>query len=331
MSPRRGLAVLTTALTTGLAAATAAAQALAQAPVLSPSAAPAPSSPPAPVAADAGHFFDDFNHADVAGLMRAGWVVRTAVGHPGVTGAAWGPEALSLLDDPARPGNRLLRLAAHTDGTGPGTRQAQLCQQRKFFRGTYAARIRFADAPVAGADGDPVIQTFYAVAPLRFAYDPLFSEVDWEYLPNGGWGSDKQRLYGISWQTVQVEPWSAFNSQHEQFGSFDGWHTLLMQVDATEVRMFVDGQLVARHGGRNVPVQPMVIAFNLWFSPGGLLPASGAPRRWQQDVDWVFHARDQQLAPAAVDAHVARWRSAGTALVDSVPAAQPALDSRCDF
>lgn len=291
---------------------------------------PAAASAQAPASA-ASYFFDDFSHADTGALVRAGWVIRTAVGHPGVAGAAWGPAALSLIDDPAQPRNRLLRLAAHTDGTGPGTRQAQLCQQRKFFRGTYAARIRFSDAPQSGADGDPVIQTFYAVAPLRFAHDPQFSEVDWEYLPNGGWGSEKQRLYGISWQTVQIEPWSAFNSQHEQFGSFDGWHTLTMQVDATEVRMFVDGQPVARHGGRNVPVQPMAIAFSLWFSPTGLLPAGGAPRHWQQDVDWVFHARDQQLAPAAVDAQVARWRSAGTARVDSVPAAEPALDSRCDF
>lgn len=285
----------------------------------------------APTQAAVSHFFDDFSHADTDAMTRAGWVVRTAAGHPGVSGAAWGPQALSLMDDPASARNRLLRMSAHTDGTGPGTRQAQLCQQRKFLRGTYAARIRFTDTPVSGVDGDPVIQTFYAVAPLRFAFDPQFSEVDWEYLPNGGWGSDRQRLYGISWQTVQVEPWQAFNSQHEQFGSFDGWRTLLMQVDATEVRMFVDGQLVARHGGRNVPVQPMAIAFNLWFSPGGLLPASTAPRRWQQDVDWVFHARDQQLAPAAVDAQIARWRSSGTTLVDTVPAAEPALDSRCDF
>ena len=64
----------------------------------------------------------------------------------------------------------------------------------------------------------------------RFDYDPQFSEVDWEYLPNGGWGSDKTRLYGVSWQTVQIDPWEAHNSAHEEFGSFDGWHTLLMQV-----------------------------------------------------------------------------------------------------
>ncbi len=191
--------------------------------------------------------------------------------------------------------------------------------------------MRFTDAPVQGLDGDPVIQTFYAVSPLQHAFDPQFSEVDWEYLPNGGWGSEKTRLYGISWQTVQVEPWESHNSAHEEFRALDGWRVLLMQVEPGQVRMFVDGKPVARHAGRNVPVVPMSINFNLWFSPGGLLPPSAEPRVYQQDVDWVFHAREARLSPAQVDAQVARWRRAGTAHLDTVPAPQPALESRCDF
>lgn len=276
-------------------------------------------------------FFDDFSQANLPQLAEAGWQLREAAGHPGVPGGAWRSDAFSLVDDPARPGNKLLRMTARTDGTPAGTVQAQACHQRKYFRGTYAARVRFSDKPVQGVDGDPIIQTFYAVSPLRHAFDPQFSEVDWEYLPNGGWGSEKTRLYGISWQTVQVEPWESHNSAHEEFRSFNGWHVLLMQVDAAQVRMFVDGKPVARHAGRNVPQVPMAISFNLWFSPGGLLPASTEPRIYQQDVDWVFHARDQVLSPAQVDAQIARWRKAGTAFIDTVPAAQPALDSRCDF
>ncbi|MBI3369830.1 MAG: hypothetical protein HY021_15675 [Burkholderiales bacterium] len=124
-----------------------------------------------------------------------------------------------------------------------------------------------------------MIQTFYAVSPLRHAFDPRFS--------------DKTRLCGISWQTVQIEPWQPFNSAHEAIGSFDGWHVLLMQVDAAQVRMFVDGRELVRHGGRNVPVAPMAISFSLWFSPAGTAR-----------IDTV---------PAAV------------------PAAVPALDSCCDF
>lgn len=277
-------------------------------------------------------FFDDFRHADLAALRAFGWQLRSEAGHPGVPGATWSPDALSLIDDPARPGNRLLRLAARTDGTPAGTVQAQACHQRKVLHGTYAARIRFSDEPVAGADGDPVIQTFYAVAPLRFDYDPAFSEIDWEYLPNGGWGSPKTRLYSIAWQTVRVEPWDAHNAAKETFvRNFAGWHTLVMQLHEGRSRWFVDGREVAQHGGRNHPVVAMAISFNLWFSPGGLLPPSAAPREWVQDVDWVLHAADAVLSPQAVEAKVKRLRAQRRYAVDSVPAAIPPLPSECRF
>jgi len=279
-------------------------------------------------------FFDDFSYAASTDLAQGGWLLRSATGHPGVAGARWSAEALSVVDDPAtsgHSGNRLLRLTARSDGTPDGTLQAQICHQRKYLYGTYAARVRFADRPQQGADGDPVIQTFYAVSPLRHAFDPEFSEIDWEYLPNGGWGSPMTRLYGISWQTVQVEPWQQHNSAHEAFGSFDGWHVLMMQVDASQVRLFIDGKPVARHAGRNVPVVPMSINFNLWFAPAGLLPASAVPRVYAQDVDWVFHAAGRVLAPAAVATQVAAYRRAGTARVDSVAPPVPALASSCDF
>jgi len=276
-------------------------------------------------------FFDDFSYAAPADLATGGWTLREGDGHPGLPGGRFSPDAVTLHDDPLRAGNRVLRLTARTDGTGPGTVQAQLCQPRKYLRGTYAARIRFSDAPRSGVRGDPVIESFYAVAPLAHAFDPDFSELDWEYLPNGGWGSDKPRLYGVSWQTVQIDPWEAHNSAHEEFGSFDGWHTLLMQVTRNEVREFVDGRPVAVHDGRNVPVSPMAIAFNLWFAVGGPWPVGGAPRVYDEDVDWVLHVRDVVLAPADVDARVQALRDARVVRTDSVPAADPALPSRCDF
>jgi hypothetical protein len=110
------------------------------------------------------------------------------MGHPGISGARWGPATLALVPDPQLPGNQLLRLRASSDGTPQGTSQAQICHARKYLEGTYAARIRFSDEPVSGDDGDVVVQTFYAVSPLKHDFDPEFSEVDWEYLPNGGWG-----------------------------------------------------------------------------------------------------------------------------------------------
>lgn len=289
-----------------------------------------------PAAADNGLFFDDFSEPDIASLQAQGWIVRDKPGHPGIDGASWGTAGISLIDDAEHPGNRLLRLTARTDGTPQGTRQAQVCHQRKVLAGTYAARVRFRDAPEHGPDGDVVVQTFYAVAPLRFDFDPEYSELDWEYLANGGWGDAHTRLYAVSWQTVRLQPWAAFNQPYQAFRSMQGWHTLLMQVQGAaaasgaRTRWFIDGEQVAEHGGRNVPVVPMSINFNLWFSPGGLL-ASHEPRDYQEDVDWVFHARDQVLSPQEVDRDVAAMRAKGAAHVDTVPPAQPPLASSCDF
>ena len=130
------------------------------------------SSAPSATPLDRGVFFDDFSARDLAELQRGGWTLRERRGHPGLDGAAWGPGSVSLVDDPALTGNRLLRLSASTDGSAENTTQAQVCHARKYLEGTYAARVRFSDVPVRGPDGDVVVQTFYAVAPLHFDFDP---------------------------------------------------------------------------------------------------------------------------------------------------------------
>ncbi len=280
-------------------------------------------------------FFDDFSEPDVAALRASGWNLRDKAGHPGVEGASWSPAGVSLVEDPDRPANRLLRLTGASDGSGAGTHQVQLCHARKYLEGTYAARVRFSDAPVSGRDGDPVIETFYVVSPLKHDFDPQFSELDWEYLPNGGWGKTDTRLYGITWQTVQMDPWNAFNAAHEEMRSLNGWHTLMMQVADGHTRWFIDGRQVAEHGGRNYPVVPMAISFSLWFSPPSdvpvPLPDGGEPRVYQEDVDWVFHSRNTVLNAEQVQAQVDDLRKHGRTRVDTVPAAEPALESSCDF
>lgn len=286
-----------------------------------------------PSLADApgGVFFDDFSQAHVQALGAQGWTLRHAMGHPGIAGARWGPATITLVPDPHLPGNQLLRLRARTDGTPEGTAQAQICHARKYFEGTYAARVRFSDEPVSGDDGDVVVQTFYAVSPLRHDFDPEFSEVDWEYLPNGGWGDTTTRLYGITWQTVRIDPWQAHNQAHQEKRSVAGWRTLVLQIRDGKTRHYLDGVLLAEHGGRNYPVVPMSINFNLWFSPGGLLPVSNTARVYEQDVDWVFHAKDQLLTPAQVDAQIKTFRTQNRAYVDQVTQPSPALPSICDF
>lgn len=274
-------------------------------------------------------FFDDFAHASPDGLRAQGWTLRTQAGHPGVPGARWSADGISLQREGA---TTLLRLSGHTDGTAAGTVQAQLCHRRQALRGTYAARVRYGNQPVQGTGGDPVIQSFYAVAPLKHDFDPDFSEIDWEYLANGGWGSPDTRLYAVSWQTVRLDPWQSHNAAHEEKRRLDGWHTLVMQVrDDGHTHWFIDGRPVARHGGRHAPVQPMAISFSLWFSPGGLLPPSAEPRVWASDVDWVWLAPGRTVAPAEVERQVRQLQRRGVTAQDTVHGTVPSLPSPCNF
>ncbi|MGH9905613.1 MAG: hypothetical protein ACRD8U_08535, partial [Pyrinomonadaceae bacterium] len=78
--------------------------------------------------------------------------------------------------------------------------------QRKYLEGTYAARVRFTDKPVSGPAGDQVVESFYTISPLKAPWDPDYSELDFEYLPNGGWGIDGPTLYATTWETFFPEP-----------------------------------------------------------------------------------------------------------------------------
>jgi hypothetical protein len=244
-------------------------------------------------------------------------VVRSGSGWPGVTGATFRPENVSFLDYPDPADNRLLRMTSSTDGTGENTYQTQICHQRKYLEGTYAARVRFSDQPVSGVDGDQVVQTFYAITPYEEALDPAYSEMDYEYLPNGGWGGSDLAFYVTTWETVQIEPWNADNTSNSVQGSLAGWHTLVTQVTDGTVRYFVDGQLIAQHGGEYYPDALMSINFNLWFIEGGLVPAEGV-RQYEEDIDWVFHQAGFMLMPDEVTSKVNELRRNSVRFRDTV-------------
>jgi hypothetical protein len=222
-------------------------------------------------------------------------------------------------------------MTSATDGTGANTTQTQVCQQRKFFEGTYAARVRFTDAPASGPDGDQVVQSFYTISPLKAPMDPDYSELDFEYLPNGGWGIDGPTLYATTWETFSPEPnWKKDNVFKTSNGSEAGWHTLVTQVMDQKVRYFVDGQLFAEHGGEYYPEDTMSINFNLWFVRDGMIQ-SKERREYQEDIDWVFFQKDVALGPEQVEAAVASLRRASVKFRDTVPAKAPPLKSPCNF
>ena len=284
-----------------------------------------------PDAPERGVLFDDFTYASPANMAQNGWILRAAPGWPGVPGATWGPESFSIHDDPAAPGNRVVRMTSVTDGSGAGTRQTQFCHERKYKEGTFAARVRFTDAPAAGPDGDQIVQTFYLIAPLKAPMDLDYSETDFEYLPNGGWGEQGATMFATTWETFHPEPeWKADNESSTLKGSYAGWRTLVLQIRDGKVRYFVDDELLADHSERVYPEEPMSVNFNLWFVRDGLLPV-GPKRVWVEDVDWVYHRQGEILTVDEVEAFVAELRREGVAFRDTVPRLDPPLVSPCDF
>jgi len=275
--------------------------------------------------------FDDFNYTKQKQLKKHGWIVRTAAGWPGVPGATWSEDGVSLVKDTDQPHNTILRMTSSTDGTSANTKQTQICQQRKFFEGTYAARVRFTDTPVAGPSGDLIVESFYTIAPLKAPMDPDYSELDFEYLPNGGWGINGATLYATTWETFSPEPnWKKDNVFKTANGSQAGWHTLVTQVMDGKVRYFVDGQLFAEHGGNYYPEDIMSINFNLWFIRDGMIKATDA-RKYQEDIDWVFYQAGTGLTPEQVESTVNNLRRQSVKFRDTVPAKVPALSSPCNF
>ncbi len=280
--------------------------------------APSPSGPTTPPAGQ-GVLFDDFSytgHTDPA-ITAHGWTIRAGGGGPGVGQATWAPENVTFAKEGA---NSVMTLRTSTAGSGASTRQTEVhTDARKFKNGTYAARVRFADTPTSGPDGDHLVQSFFTINDLTAPMADDYAEYDFEYLPNGGWGETANVLYTTSWETFRPDPWEAVNQHTEARTSHAGWHDLVLTIDDTTLVYYLDGQEFARHDARYLPERPMSIHFNQW-----LIDLAGqtstVPRAYEEQVDYVLHVKDQVLSPAQVAAKVAAYRSTGTAFEDSVPA-----------
>ncbi|MFI0719405.1 cellulose binding domain-containing protein [Streptomyces sp. NPDC021224] len=263
--------------------------------------------------------FDDFSYTSSsdAAVSQHGWTVKSGQGGPGVAGATWSPGDITFAADGSS--NRVMDLKLTTDGTASGTRETELqTTARKFKNGTYAARVRFGDSPDSGPDGDHINQTFFTFTPLNAPMDPDYSEQDFEYLPNGGWGETQNIMYETSWETYNPDPWNAVNTHGQQYGSLNGWHDLQITIDNTNITYYIDGQVVATHGEPYLPETPQWIDFNHW-----LIDLTGqtssTSRSYHEQVDYVAFVKDQVLTPAQVSARVAGYRAAGTTFTDTVP------------
>jgi hypothetical protein len=253
-------------------------------------------------------FFDDFSYASAqdGALGANGWSVRADRYGPGVA-ASWSRRLVSFLDDPERGGNRFMRLRAVTAGTADTTGQAQVYGPLDHLEGTYAARVRFSGAPLTGPGGDQLVQSFYTIADPTLSLGAAYSELDFEYLPNGGWGGrTRPTLYTASWAA-----YSAAGPQDRQYTALDtplsGWQTLSVTVLNGQVTFRVGQVVVAVYSGPYSPDSKMRLSFNHWFIATGLA-AAGEQREYASDVDWVLQVKDQALTPAQVDQVVQRLR-----------------------
>ncbi|WP_437591102.1 glycoside hydrolase family 16 protein [Sorangium sp. So ce1000] len=264
--------------------------------------------------------FDDFSYTGITDDdLTSWWWVRTEDGAPGIAGAQWLPSNVSFIDDPDLASNRLLRLKATTRGSGESTSHAELqSNDDKFRLGTYSARVKFSNTPLAGTRhlADKPVETFFTISPWINdpETDPDYSEQDFEYMPNGGWGQeDTSTLWLTSWETATLE-----NTQsNHAAGDQSGWKRLLIQITESDIRYYIEGTLLCTHDATYVPETNQHLDFNLWFDE--LAAGQTEPRTYAEDVDWVYFAKDAILSQAEVDARVAGFRASSIAREDTLP------------
>jgi hypothetical protein len=261
--------------------------------------------------------FDDFSYTMTSQMEANGWYVRSGSGGPGVSGASWSKNLVTFFVDPDDEDNQMMRMKASTEGTGNTTTQSQVTYEGNHLRGTYAARVFFTNSPASGPDGDKVVETFYTITTLEFDMDPDYSEIDFEYLPNGGWGQSQPTMFMTTWETYDPDPWTQDSISETEVSDHSGWHTLVAQVDEDSVRYYIDGELMATHTGHVYPETNMSLNFNIWFIQGGL-ESSTTERVYEQEVDWVYFVDQEILSPAEVDAQIEALRAQTISYRDTV-------------
>ncbi|MEV6109987.1 cellulose binding domain-containing protein [Streptomyces sp. NPDC051940] len=255
--------------------------------------------------------FDNFNYVSAkdTALFKHGWLVRTSEGGPGIDNT-WSRSGVTFPGNEKAMDGQVAQLRARTDGTKSGTKQASLgTKAAKFRNGTYAARIHFTDKPSSGRNGDHVNQTFYTIAKS----DAGYSELDNEYLPNGGWGAPGPQLDTNSWRNAENR--DRVTKQTDE--SLAGWHTMMMTVDGDGVTYRLDGRTLFHHDKDYAPSIDMHVNFNTWFVD---LPFSG-DRTWDMQIDWFYFQAGKKLSADDVHQAVKQFHDHGVGFFDTMPTA----------
>ncbi|MFJ1751396.1 hypothetical protein [Kitasatospora sp. NPDC088134] len=271
-----------------------------------PSASPTPTGPP-------GTLFDTFHYtgADDPALAAHGWEVRAGAGGPGIKDT-WSAAGAGFPADSTAQGGRTMQLRSTTDGTKQGTQQVEvLTTGANLLNGTYAARIYLSDKPSTGRTGDHVVQTFFPISPADSSAN--YSELDFEYLANGGWGAPGPQLDTTSW--FKADPPDRVTKATKQ--AFGGWHLMTITVMDGKATYAMDGKDLYTSSGKYVLREKVDVHFSNWFID--LLPAIGGSRSWDMKVNWFYYKADQAVPAAEVQKTVDGFYAAGTEYVNTVP------------
>ncbi|OAR26246.1 hypothetical protein A8W25_12485 [Streptomyces sp. ERV7] len=282
---------------------------------------------PAPAAAE-GVLFDDFHYSGPTdpALASNGWRARTDGGGPGIRGT-WSAGNVSFpagtgdkqnnqnnqnKQDAGETAGQVLQLRVTSDGTKGGTKQAELQRaEPDFFTGTVAARVYFSDKPTGGRNGDHINESFFTISSIGKSEKQSYSELDYEYMPNGGWGAPGPRLDTTSWRSGK----QGDRTTRTQKLSLKGWHTMMITAVNGTVTYSVDGRKLFTHGGKYFPRERMGIHFSAWLVD---LPFKGK-RTWDMKVDWLYCKAGQAVSGAEVEKAAAEYATAGQNYVNTLP------------
>ncbi|WP_431682296.1 glycoside hydrolase family 16 protein [Kitasatospora sp. KL5] len=270
------------------------------------SASPTPTGPP-------GTLFDSFHYTGPTdpALTAHGWEIRTGEGGPGIKDT-WSDAGASFPADTTAQGGRTLQLQASTDGTQKGTKQVEIQSTgTKLFNGTFAARVYLSDKPAGGKNGDHVVQSYFPISPSDDSAN--YSELDYEYMPNGGWGTPGPQLDTTSW--VKADPPDRVTKPHKK--RFEGWHIMMVTAVDGKATYSMDGKELFTSTGKYVPREKMDIHFSNWFID--LLPSLGGQRTWNLKINWFYYKDAAAVSYADVQKTVDGFYSAGTDFVDTLP------------
>lgn len=269
-----------------------------------PSASPTPSGPP-------GTLFDDFHYSgpDDPALTAHGWEIRTGGGGPGIkdtwsaAGAGFPPTRPPRGPGPAAAVLHRRHQAGHPAGRGAEHRYP-------LFTGTFAARVYLSDKPTSGRNGDHVVETFFPISASDSSAN--YSELDYEYLPNGGWGSVGSQLHTTSW--YKADPPDRVTHALKQ--RLEGWHIMMITFVNGKVTYSLDGKELFTSSGKYVPREKMDIHFSNWFID---LPFTGGARTWNMKVNWFYYKAGEAVSQADVQKTVDGFYSAGINYINTVP------------